>query len=233
METTGLKAATSKASSARLRYNLTYTLRRDQFKVYKMKEFKLIRDISIPTAHTRVWRKTLLANTRKRRLEEGAMHGDKDKVTLDDLFLLHSMDGGVRVDVQSKGVEEEEESNCRGTFDWCNRLGYDDLVNDIPDNGKDDGVADAGDDDEGGSDVNDLTYVVFGMSEQYDQFYREFRQMRMEQERVQQGVNFMSSTSVYSIAPSQSPSPNPFKLFGDADAGPSTSQNQGNDINKE
>ncbi|GJV82137.1 hypothetical protein Tco_1518007 [Tanacetum coccineum] len=33
--------------------------------------------------------------------------------------------------------------------------------------------------------VKDLTYVVFGMSEQYDQFYREFRQMRMEQERLE------------------------------------------------
>ncbi|GJW51928.1 hypothetical protein Tco_0093279 [Tanacetum coccineum] len=33
------------------------------------------------------------------------------------------------------------------------------------------------------NDVEDLTYVVSGMSEQYDQFYGEFRQMRMEQER--------------------------------------------------
>ncbi|GJS30101.1 hypothetical protein Tco_0490721 [Tanacetum coccineum] len=33
------------------------------------------------------------------------------------------------------------------------------------------------------NDVKDLTYVVSGMSEQYDQFYGEFGQMRMEQER--------------------------------------------------
>ncbi|GJY96489.1 hypothetical protein Tco_0513399 [Tanacetum coccineum] len=33
------------------------------------------------------------------------------------------------------------------------------------------------------NDVEDLTYVVSGMSEQYDQFYEEFRQMKMEQER--------------------------------------------------
>nr|GFA91603.1 hypothetical protein [Tanacetum cinerariifolium] len=33
------------------------------------------------------------------------------------------------------------------------------------------------------NDVEDLTYVVFGMSEQYDQFYREFGETRMEQER--------------------------------------------------
>ncbi|GJW40949.1 hypothetical protein Tco_0066794 [Tanacetum coccineum] len=98
----------------------------------------------------------------------------------------------------------------------CNGLGYGELVNDIPDNGEDEGAADAGNDDEGGvrgcpnmsftnrlramderlgemetdisklgSNVDDLTYVVSGMSEQYDQFYREFRQMRIEQERFQ------------------------------------------------
>ncbi|GKE05882.1 hypothetical protein Tco_1397900 [Tanacetum coccineum] len=33
------------------------------------------------------------------------------------------------------------------------------------------------------NDVKDLTYVVSGMYEQYDQFYGEFGQMRMEQER--------------------------------------------------
>ncbi|GKB76458.1 hypothetical protein Tco_0943353 [Tanacetum coccineum] len=83
-----------------------------------------------------------------------------------------------------------------------NRRGYGELVNDIPDNGEDEGAAD---DDAGGvrrrpnmiftnrlramderlgeietdisrigSDIDDLTYVVSGMSEQYDQFYEEF-----------------------------------------------------------
>ncbi|GKF37763.1 hypothetical protein Tco_0114521, partial [Tanacetum coccineum] len=54
-----------------------------------------------------------------------------------------------------------------------NRLGYGELVNDIPDNGEDEGAAD---DDAGvlRSDVDDLTYIVSGMSEQYDQFYGEF-----------------------------------------------------------
>ncbi|GJZ81434.1 hypothetical protein Tco_0646428 [Tanacetum coccineum] len=33
------------------------------------------------------------------------------------------------------------------------------------------------------NDVDELTYVVSGMSEQYDQFYREFGQWRTEQER--------------------------------------------------
>nr|GEX43815.1 hypothetical protein [Tanacetum cinerariifolium] len=47
---------------------------------------------------------------------------------------------------------------------------------------------------------------------------------------VQQGVNFMSSTPIYSIAPS--PSPNPFGLFGDANVGPSTTRSQQDDMNK-
>ncbi|GKG34693.1 hypothetical protein Tco_0437389, partial [Tanacetum coccineum] len=38
-------------------------------------------------------------------------HSGKEKVTLDDLFLLHSMDGGVSVDVPVW-------PNCGGTFDW-------------------------------------------------------------------------------------------------------------------
>ncbi|GJX80883.1 mutator type transposase [Tanacetum coccineum] len=66
----------------------------------------------------------------------------------------------------------------------CSGQGFGELVNDIPDNGEDEGAADAGNDD-GGGNVDDLTYVVSGMSEQYDQFYREFRQMRIEQERFQ------------------------------------------------
>ncbi|GKC73357.1 hypothetical protein Tco_1119240 [Tanacetum coccineum] len=180
-------------------------------------------------------------------------HNGKEKVTLDDLFLLHSIDGGVRVDVPwHVGI-------C-----MYNGLGYSELVDDILDNDEDEGAVDAGNDDAEGvrcrpnmsftnrlramderldemetdisrlvSDVDDLTYIVSGMSEQYDQFYGEFEQMRMDQERVHQGVNFMSSTPVYSTTPSQSPSPNPFELFGDANAGPSTSQNQGNDINEE
>ncbi|GJW41897.1 hypothetical protein Tco_0070696 [Tanacetum coccineum] len=118
-------------------------------------------------------------------------------------------------------------------------------------------------------DINELTYVVSGMSEQYDQFYGEFGHWRTEQERfltwntyhlsqllahhhidhtryngtpyayvsdipdlvVQQGVNFMYSTPIYSTAPSSSP--NPFGLFGDANAGPSTSQNQQDDMNED
>ncbi|GKE83910.1 hypothetical protein Tco_1557652 [Tanacetum coccineum] len=134
------------------------------------------------------------------------------------------------------------------------------MVDDLPDNGKDEaaeaGVSKGQDDDKGvrrcpnmtfsnrlkamdkrlgdietnistlSIEVDDLTYVVSGMFEQYDQFYGEFRQMR-----VQQSVNFMSNTPIYSTAPSSSP--NPFSLFGDTNVGPSPSQNQGNDMDEE
>ncbi|GJZ94378.1 hypothetical protein Tco_0666581 [Tanacetum coccineum] len=238
-----------------------------------------------------------------------AEHIGKEKLTLDDLFLLHSMDGGVMVDVpwhvakfftdKAKGYKKKSlivGAHLNGRIARYNGLGYGELVDDIPDHGEDEGAANAGNNDAGGvrrrpnmsftnrlramderlgemetdisklgSDVDDLTYIVSRMSEQYDQFYGEFRHMRMEQERfqtwnidhlsqllshhhiahtrydgthysyvpnipdlrVQQGVNFKSSTSVYSIAPSQSPFPNLFGLFGDANARPSTSQNQG------
>ncbi|GJX29446.1 hypothetical protein Tco_0237525, partial [Tanacetum coccineum] len=173
-------------------------------------------------------------------------HSSKEKVTLDDLFLLHSMDRGVRVDVpwhvakfftnKAKGYKkkslivgayligriarsyglmtlgslrsvtlgpETPLLNVAKLVDLgiCryNVLGYGELVNDIPNNDEDDGATDAGDDDEGGvrrrpnmsftnrlraiderlgeiktdisklgSYVDDLTYVVSGMSEQYD-----------------------------------------------------------------
>ncbi|GJY03845.1 hypothetical protein Tco_0369785 [Tanacetum coccineum] len=124
-------------------------------------------------------------------------HSGKEKVNLDDLFLLHSMDGGVRVDVpwhvakfltnKAKGYKKKslivgahligriarsyelmtprslrsvtlgpETSllNVAKLVDLgiCryNRSGYGELVNDIPDNGEDEGVSDAGDDDEEG-----------------------------------------------------------------------------------
>ncbi|GKD77215.1 hypothetical protein Tco_1339836 [Tanacetum coccineum] len=118
-------------------------------------------------------------------------------------------------------------------------------------------------------DVDELTYVVYGMSEQYDQFYGEFGQWRTEQDRfltwntdhlsqllahhhidhtryngtpyayvlnipdlgVQHGVNFMSSTPIYSTAPFSSP--NLFGLFGDDNVSPSISRNQQDDMNKD
>ncbi|GJW78624.1 hypothetical protein Tco_0140306 [Tanacetum coccineum] len=256
-------------------------------------------------------------------------HSEKEKVTLDDLFLLHSMDKGVSIDVswhvakffadKAKGYKKKSlivgahligriarsfglmtPGALRGVT-----LGPEtsllNMVDDIPKVAEDEGAgACMGQADVGGvrrhpnmtttnrlramderlgdietdisrlvGDVNELTYVVSGMSEQYDQFYGEFGHWRTEQERfltwntyhlsqllahhhidhtrynrtpyayvpdipdlgVQQGVNFMSSTPIYSTAPSSSP--NPFGLFGDANAGPSTSQNQQDDMNED
>ncbi|GJR48300.1 hypothetical protein Tco_1316403 [Tanacetum coccineum] len=259
-------------------------------------------------------------------------HSGKEKVTLDDLFLLHSMDGGVSVDVpwhvakffidKEKGYKKKSPiigahligRNARSfglmasgalrgvtlgpeTFllgvaklvelGICkyNALGYGEMDDDVPEVARDEGAgagmeqANVGGEmppnmtttnmlramDERlgdietdisrlAGDVDELTYVVSGMSEQYDQCYGEFEQWKMEQERfltwntdhlsqllahhhidhtrydgtpyayfpdipdlgVQQGVNFMSSTPIYSTAPS--PSPNLFGFFGDANA---------------
>ncbi|GJZ04319.1 hypothetical protein Tco_0537594, partial [Tanacetum coccineum] len=45
---------------------------------------------------------------------------------------------------------------------------------------------------------------------------------------VQQGVNFMTSPQIFSTAPTD-----PFGLFSTPGAGPSTSHNPGNDMDKE
>ncbi|GJW58290.1 hypothetical protein Tco_0105021 [Tanacetum coccineum] len=65
------------------------------------------------------------------------------------------------------------------------------------------------------NDVNEFTYVVSGMSEQYDQFYEEFGQWRTEQES-------------YYTAPS--PSASQFGMSGDAHS--STFRNQ-DDMNED
>nr|GEX13461.1 retrovirus-related Pol polyprotein from transposon TNT 1-94 [Tanacetum cinerariifolium] len=196
-------------------------------------------------------------------------HSGKEKVTMDDLFLLHSMDGGDRVDIpwhvakfftdNAKGYKKKSPivgAHLIGRIARSyglmtpryNGLGLWVLVDDLPDNEGNEAAdvgAGKGQDDDGGvrrrpnmsftnklraiderlgtlsTEVDDLTYVVSGMSKQYDQFYDEFSQMRLEQQ----------STSVYFTAPS--PSHNPFGLFDDANAGPSTSQNQGNDMEEE
>nr|GFB12771.1 hypothetical protein [Tanacetum cinerariifolium] len=184
-------------------------------------------------------------------------HSGKEKVTLDDLFLLHSMDGATRVDVpwhvakfftnKAKGYKKKsliigvhligKISRSYGLMTQRSlknvTLGPETLLLSVA-KLVDLGICRlrASDERLGGIETNistlsievdDLTYVVSGMSEQYDQFYNEFRQMR-----VQQGVNFMSNTPVYSTAPSSSP--NPFGLSDDANVGPFTSQNLGNDI---
>nr|GEU37976.1 hypothetical protein [Tanacetum cinerariifolium] len=69
-----------------------------------------------------------------------------------------------------------------------NGLGLGELVDDLLDNARNE-AANArigeGQDDDGGvsTEVDDLTYVTSGMSEQYDQFYDEFSQMRLEKQR--------------------------------------------------
>ncbi|GJY68773.1 hypothetical protein Tco_0471755 [Tanacetum coccineum] len=103
------------------------------------------------------------------------LHSGKEKVTLDDLFLLHSMVGT-----------------------------------------QDEGAADAEDDEECVDATSNMSITN-----------------RLRAWMKDWGMNFMSSTPVYSTTPSHSPSPNPFGLFGDTDAGPSTSQNQGNDMNED
>nr|GEX48735.1 hypothetical protein [Tanacetum cinerariifolium] len=138
-------------------------------------------------------------------------HSGKEKVTLDDLFLLHSMDEGARVDVPwhiAKFFSDKAKGYKKKSPIVYNGLGLGELVDDLLDDegieATDTGVSE-GQDDHGGVrrcpnmtftnrlrsmdkrlgtlsfEVEYLTYVVSGMSEQYGQFYGEFRQMREEQ----------------------------------------------------
>ncbi|GJR45934.1 hypothetical protein Tco_1314037 [Tanacetum coccineum] len=233
-------------------------------------------------------------------------HSRKKKVTLDDLFLLHSMDGGVNVDIpwhvakflcdKAKGSKRKSlivGAHLIGKIANYGLMTLGSLMNvtlgpetssmsvaklaagqaEIGGVGRHPNMSNANRlramDERLGEIVNDvdkLTYVVSGMSEQCDQFCEEFGQWRTEQERfnswntnhlsqllahhhidhthydgthysyvlsipdlgVQQGVNFMSGTPGYSIAPS--PSASQFGMFGDAY--PSTSRNQ-DDMNED
>nr|GEU58045.1 hypothetical protein [Tanacetum cinerariifolium] len=70
------------------------------------------------------------------------------------------------------------------------------------------------------NEVEDLPAVVSGMFEQYDQFYREFDRMRLEQD----------SPQIFSTAPT---APNDlFGLFDTPDAVPSASHNLRNDMDE-
>ncbi|GKC08988.1 hypothetical protein Tco_1000598 [Tanacetum coccineum] len=169
-------------------------------------------------------------------------HSGKEKVTLDDLFLLHSMDGGVSVDVPWHVAK-------------YNGMGIREMVAEIPEVAGDDDVG-AGQDEIGVvgrhpnmSNANRLR----AMDERIGEIWR------TEQERfiswntdylsqllahhhidhthydgthysyvlnipdlgVQQGVNFMFGTPGYSTIPS--PFASQFGMFGDAH--PSTSRN--------
>ncbi|GKC65023.1 hypothetical protein Tco_1097621 [Tanacetum coccineum] len=70
--------------------------------------------------------------------------------------------------------------------------------------------------------VEELTEVVSGMFEQYDQSYSEFRGMRLEQE----------SPQTYSTTPTSAPA-DPFGLFGNPGDVSSTSRQHGSDIDDE
>ncbi|GJZ51367.1 hypothetical protein Tco_0605882 [Tanacetum coccineum] len=166
-------------------------------------------------------------------------HSGKEKVTLDDLFLLHSMDAGAWLDVpwhvakfftnKAKGYKKKSlivgahlirkiarsyglmtQRSLRSVtlgpetsllsvaklvdLGICryNGLGLGEMVDDLPGDGGNEAaeaIERIGDTETNISnlsiEVDDLTYVVSGMSEQYDQFYNEFGQMRLEQQRFQ------------------------------------------------
>ncbi|GJT35100.1 hypothetical protein Tco_0925519 [Tanacetum coccineum] len=197
-------------------------------------------------------------------LSVAGRHSGKEKVTLDDLFLLHSMNGWVSVDVpwhvakffadKAKGYKKKIQivrahligriarlfglmtpGALRGVtlgpetsllsvaklveLGICkyNALGYGEIVDDVLEVAGDEGArAGMGQANVGGvrchpnmtttnrlramderlgdietdisrlvGEVDELTYVVSRMSEQYDQFYEEFGQWRTEQERFQ------------------------------------------------
>ncbi|GKD88684.1 hypothetical protein Tco_1364191 [Tanacetum coccineum] len=165
-------------------------------------------------------------------------HSGKEKVTLDDLFLLHSMDGGARVDVpwhvarfftdKAKGYKKKSPivgahligriARSYGLItSRYNGLGLGELVDDLPNNEGNEAADTGATMDERLGTLNSRGLCTPSTK------------IRIRMVRV--GVNFMFSTPVYSIALSSSP--NLFGLFDNANAGPSTSQNQGNDMDKE
>ncbi|GJT66780.1 hypothetical protein Tco_1018260 [Tanacetum coccineum] len=189
------------------------------------------------------FKSSFLAWRRKEKYEYKAVypssrHSGKEKVTLDDLFLLHSIDGGVSVDIpwhvakflcdKAKGSKKKSPiveahlikriaryyglmtlgALINVTFGpetsfisvtklvdlgiyMYNGLGIGEMVAEILEVAGDDDAG-VGQAEIGGcemppqhlvSDVDELTYVVSGMSEQYDQFYKDFGQWQTEQER--------------------------------------------------
>ncbi|GJU88393.1 hypothetical protein Tco_1300816 [Tanacetum coccineum] len=153
-------------------------------------------------------------------------HSGKEKVTLDDLFLLHSIDGGVSVDVpwhvakffidKAKGYKKKSPIVGAHLIGMIARsfglmtpgalrgftLGPEiSLLN----------VAKL-------VDLGICNYNALGHDEMVDDVpeVAEDEGARAVEDEAGKGVNFMSSTPIYSTAPSSSP--NPFGLFGDANA---------------
>ncbi|GKE38001.1 hypothetical protein Tco_1461406 [Tanacetum coccineum] len=190
-------------------------------------------------------------------LSVAGRHSSKEKVTLDDLFLLHSMDGGEMVDVLwVDGLNLYEDCYSR-IGDFASKRGKDEAAA---------AEARGAQSEEGG--VRHHPNMTFTNKLRAMDDRLEFGQMRMEQERfhnwntdhlsqllahhhidhtrydgtrysyvlnvpdlgVHQGVNYMSIPQIFYNAPTASP--NLFGLFI-AGAGPSTTPNQGNDMDEE
>ncbi|GJT96795.1 retrovirus-related pol polyprotein from transposon TNT 1-94 [Tanacetum coccineum] len=150
-------------------------------------------------------------------LDQLCRHNAKEKVTLEDLFFLHNMDGGALVDVpwniakflfdKAKGAKKKSMivgAYLIGRIARYNGLGLEELVDDMLNNSEDEATAAEArraQDEVGGvrhhpnmsftnrlraiddrlgdidtniyklsNDVEELTNVISGMSEQYDQF---------------------------------------------------------------
>ncbi|GKE33025.1 hypothetical protein Tco_1452347 [Tanacetum coccineum] len=106
-------------------------------------------------------------------------HNVEEKITLEDLFFLHSMNGGEMVDDEATVAEARRAQDEAGgvrrhpNMSFTNRLrAMDERIGDMDTN-----IFKLR------NDVEELTAVVSEMSEQYDQFYRELNSMREEQQR--------------------------------------------------
>ncbi|GJV39808.1 reverse transcriptase domain-containing protein [Tanacetum coccineum] len=168
-------------------------------------------------------------------------HSGKEKVTLDDLFLLHSIDEGVSVDVpwhvakffadKAKGYKKKSlivRAHLIGRIARSFRLMTPGALRGFT-LGPEISLLNV-------SKLVDLgicNYNAIGHDEMVDDVpeVAEDEGARAVEDEAGKGVNFMSSTPIYSTAPSSSP--NPFGLFGDANAGPFTSQNQQDDMNED
>ncbi|GJS50323.1 hypothetical protein Tco_0600444 [Tanacetum coccineum] len=167
-------------------------------------------------------------------------HSGKENVTLDDLFLLHSMDGGVSVDIpwhvakflsdKAKGSKSKSPiigahliGNIASYYGY-NGLGIGEMVAEILEVTGEDDVG-AGQAEIGGvgrhpnmSNANRLR----AMDERLGEIVNDVLELTYV------GVNFVSGTPNYSTAPS--PSASQFGMFSDAH--PSTSRNQ-DDMNED
>ncbi|GJX43147.1 hypothetical protein Tco_0259823 [Tanacetum coccineum] len=179
-----------------------------------------------------------------------------EKVTLDDLFMLHSMDGGEMVDVPwtvakflSEKAKGYKKKNLICEAHLIRRIARSYglmaptymriLMDDKLDNSKDEAAAveaRRAQDEEGHvrrTPNMSFTQRLRAMDDRMGDMDASIYKLSNDIEEITavQGVNYMASPQVFSTAPT--PSPNPFGLFDDAGAGPSTSHNQGNDMDED